>query len=117
MQICCYCHRFLSQKGYLHLDIKPDNIYVLKETNQIINLFDFDTVKLKSDLENGNYIASTNKISAPEISKAEIDEFTGKYLQEVDERADIYAIGHILLKRLWKEMLKAQTLYSAKNLI
>ena len=43
---------FYHKKGYLHLDIKPDNIYVLKETNQIINLFDFDTVKLKSDLEN-----------------------------------------------------------------
>ena len=31
--------------------------------NQIINLFDFDTVKLKSDLENGNYIANSNEIS------------------------------------------------------
>ena len=98
---------FYHKKGYLHLDIKPDNIYVLKETNQIINLFDFDTVKLKSDLENGNYIASTNKISAPEISKAEIDEFTGKYLQEVDERADIYAIGHILFEKVMERSAKS----------
>ena len=106
---------FYHKKGYLHLDIKPDNIYVLKETNQIINLFDFDTVKLKSDLENGNYIASTNKISAPEISKAEIDEFTGKYLQEVDERADIYAIGHILFEKVMDRDAKSSDIILGKK--
>lgn len=106
---------FYHKKGYLHLDIKPDNIYVLKETNQIINLFDFDTVKLKSDLENGNYIASTNKISAPEISKAEIDEFTGKYLQEVDERADIYAIGHILFEKVMERNAKSSDIILGKK--
>ena len=106
---------FYHKKGYLHLDIKPDNIYVLKETNQIINLFDFDTVKLKSDLENGNYIASTNKISAPEISKAEIDEFTGKYLQEVDERADIYAIGHILFEKVMERDAKSSDIILGKQ--
>ena len=106
---------FYHKKGYLHLDIKPDNIYVLKETNQIINLFDFDTVKSKSDLENGNYIASTNKISAPEITKAEIDEFTGKYLQEVDERADIYAIGHILFEKVMeRNAIKSDTILGKK---
>ena len=106
---------FYHKKGYLHLDIKPDNIYVLKETNQIINLFDFDTVKLKSDLENGNYIASTNKISAPEISKTKIDEFTGKYLQEVDERADIYAIGHILFEKVMeRNAIKSDTILGKK---
>ena len=106
---------FYHKKGYLHLDIKPDNIYVLKETNQIINLFDFDTVKLKSDLENGNYIASTNKISAPEISKAEIEEFTGKYLQEVDERADIYAIGHILFEKVMERNAKSSDIILGKK--
>ena len=106
---------FYHKKGYLHLDIKPDNIYVLKETNQIINLFDFDTVKLKSELENGNYIASTNKISAPEISKAEIDEFTGKYLQEVDERADIYAIGHILFEKVMERDAKSSDIILGKK--
>lgn len=106
---------FYHKKGYLHLDIKPDNIYVLKETNQIINLFDFDTVKLKSDLENGNYIASTNKISAPEISKAEIDEFIGKYLQEVDERADIYAIGHILFEKVMERNAKSSDIILGKK--
>ena len=106
---------FYHKKGYLHLDIKPDNIYVLKETNQIINLFDFDTVKLKSDLENGNYIASTNKISAPEISKAEIDEFTGKYLQEVDERADIYAISHILFEKVMERDAKSSDIILGKK--
>ena len=106
---------FYHKKGYLHLDIKPDNIYVLKETNQIINLFDFDTVKSKSDLENGNYIASTNKISAPEITKAEIDEFTGKYLQEVDERADIYAIGHILFEKVMERNAKSSDIILGKK--
>ena len=106
---------FYHKKGYLHLDIKPDNIYVLKETNQIINLFDFDTVKLKSDLENGNYIANSNEIAAPEISKAEIDEFTGKYLQEVDERADIYAIGHILFEKVMERDAKSSDIILGKK--
>ena len=106
---------FYHKKGYLHLDIKPDNIYVLKETNQIINLFDFDTVKLKSDLENGNYIANSNEIAAPEISKTKIDEFTGKYLQEVDERADIYAIGHILFEKVMeRNAIKSDTILGKK---
>ena len=106
---------FYHKKGYLHLDIKPDNIYVLKETNQIINLFDFDTVKLKSDLENGNYIANSNEIAAPEISKAEIDEFNGKYLQEVDERADIYAIGHILFEKVMERNAKSSDIILGKK--
>ena len=106
---------FYHKKGYLHLDIKPDNIYVLKETNQIINLFDFDTVKLKSDLENGNYIANSNEIAAPEISKTKIDEFTGKYLQEVDERADIYAIGHILFEKVMERDAKNSDIILGKK--
>ena len=106
---------FYHKKGYLHLDIKPDNIYVLKETNQIINLFDFDTVKLKSDLENGNYIANSNEIAAPEISKTKIDEFTGKYLQEVDERADIYAIGHILFEKVMERNAKSSDIILGKK--
>ena len=106
---------FYHKKGYLHLDIKPDNIYVLKETNQIINLFDFDTVKLKSDLENGNYIANSNEIAAPEISKTKIDEFTGKYLQEVDERADIYAIGHILFEKVMERDAKSSDIILGKQ--
>ena len=106
---------FYHKKGYLHLDIKPDNIYVLKETNQIVNLFDFDTVKSKSDLEHGNYIASANKISAPEISESEIDEFTGKYLNKVDERADIYAIGHILFEKVMERDAKSSDIILGKK--
>ena len=106
---------FYHKKGYLHLDIKSDNIYVLKETNQIVNLFDFDTVKSKSDLEHGNYIASANKISAPEISESEIDEFTGKYLNKVDERADIYAIGHILFEKVMERDAKRSDIILGKK--
>ena len=106
---------FYHKKGYLHLDIKPDNIYVLKETNQIVNLFDFDTVKSKSDLEHGNYVASANKISAPEISESEIDEFTGKYLNKVDERADIYAIGHILFEKVMERDAKSSDIILGKK--
>lgn len=106
---------FYHKKGYLHLDIKSDNIYVLKETNQIVNLFDFDTVKSKSDLEHGNYIASANKISAPEISESEIDEFTGKYLNKVDERADIYAIGHILFEKVMERDAKSSDIILGKK--
>ncbi len=106
---------FYHKKGYLHLDIKPDNIYVLKETNQIVNLFDFDTVKSKSDIEHGNYVASANKISAPEISESEIDEFTGKYLNKVDERADIYAIGHILFEKVMERDAKSSDIILGKK--
>ena len=32
------------ENGYLHLDIKPNNIFIFPETAQHIQLFDFDSV-------------------------------------------------------------------------
>ena len=37
------------EKGYLNLDIKPGNIFIFPETNQLVQLFDFNTVCTKEE--------------------------------------------------------------------
>jgi serine/threonine protein kinase len=40
----CNAIKVYHDAGFLHLDIKPDNIFILPETREIIKLFDFDSV-------------------------------------------------------------------------
>lgn len=39
------------QKGYLHLDIKPENVLILPETPEHVILFDFDSVTAIGELQ------------------------------------------------------------------
>ena len=58
--------KFYHQKKYLNLDIKPENIFVFPETNQLIQLFDFDTVSTKEDILK-NRFSYSNGYEAPEV--------------------------------------------------
>ena len=61
--------RNYHEKGFLNLDIKPQNIFVFPETNQLIQLFDFDTVCTRNEILQGRFSFS-NGYAAPEVKDA-----------------------------------------------
>lgn len=90
------CFRAISRvignyhdKGFLHLDIKPENIFVLPETPEMVMLFDFDSVTHKNDLQVGSALSYTKSWAAPEQI------LPGKR-SKICEATDLYAIGEML---------------------
>ena len=87
---------FYHLKGYLHLDIKSENVFKIQETDELVKLFDFDSVHKKEDIINKNCKPTYSKsCAAPEVKKIE----HGKY-DEIDERSDIYSIGAMLFRKV-----------------
>ena len=83
------------ENGLLHLDIKPENIFVLPETKEHILLFDFDSVVSKSELKRAgnNELIYTNGFSAPEQIRGEIE--------KIDYHTDIYSIGALIFYKVF----------------
>lgn len=87
---------FYHLKGYLHLDIKAENVFKIQETDELVKLFDFDSVHKKEDIINENCKPTySESCAAPEVKKIE----HGKY-DEIDERSDIYSIGAMLFRKV-----------------
>lgn len=82
------------QAGFLHLDIKPENVLILPETNELVRLFDFDSVIRKEELpEAGSLtISYTEGFAAPELVSGN--------LGRIGEVTDIYGIGALLFFKL-----------------
>ena len=76
-------------KGYLHLDIKPKNVFVIPETPDIVMLFDFDSVTMKQDVISGSNLSYTKNWCAPE-------QIVPGRAKLICESTDIFAIGEIL---------------------
>lgn len=82
------------QKGYLHLDLKPENIFTLPETSEMVMLFDFDSVVAKTDLAKlDTRLSYTPKWAAPEL-------LGSNPFSEVNESTDLYSIGMIFFHKL-----------------
>ena len=81
--------------GYLHLDIKPENVFVIPETAEHVYLFDFDSVCKIEDLKNKKMIdlSYSEGFSAPEQIQGNIS--------KIGARSDIYAIGALLFYKLF----------------
>lgn len=83
------------QNGYLYLDLKPNNIFLYPETPDMVMLFDFDSVISKENVrKHSEWLSYTEEWSAPELSRNQIS--------KIDERADIYSIGALLLFLLFR---------------
>ncbi len=82
-------------KGYLHLDIKPENVFILPETQEHILLFDFDSVMTKEELASiGRYrLPFSDGFSPPEQIQGKIN--------KIDTHTDIFAIGALLFFKLF----------------
>lgn len=82
------------ENGYLHLDIKPENIFVFPETAQHILLFDFDSVIRMEEWTNGNFrLAVSDGFSAPEQLQGKLD--------KIGVTTDIYALGAVLFYKIF----------------
>lgn len=81
--------------GVLHLDIKPENIFLIPETKEHMVLFDFDSLVEKAELANGTEIriSFSDGYAAPELVRG--------YKNKICEATDIYSIGAVVFERLF----------------
>ena len=83
------------EEGFLHLDIKPENVFVIPETAEHILLFDFDSVCRISDLQEKRImdLSFSEGFSAPEQVQGKIS--------KVGPQTDIYALGALLFYKIF----------------
>ena len=96
------CISKYHEMGYLHLDIKPENIFKERLTgeNIKIQLFDFDTVSNKKEVLNGEFSYSEG-YEAPEVSGS----YNGLFdFSDIDKRADIYSIGAVIFEKIMERV-------------
>lgn len=80
----------MHAKGYLYLDIKPENILIYEETLDLIQLFDFDSViPLEADGDITAYKIAYSNGFAP------LEQKIGK-LSGIGVYTDIYSIGALV---------------------
>lgn len=81
------------EKGWLLLDIKPENILVIPETRELVKLFDFDSVvPERKVMEQDTPISYSYDYAAPELRM-------GKR-KSICKATDYYAIGSIAFSRI-----------------
>lgn len=82
--------------GYLHLDIKPDNIFILPQTREMLKLFDFDSVHKKEEVL-GKVLSCSKSWAAFELLYKEEN-------YKICEGTDIYSIGAIIFSKIMGRM-------------
>lgn len=81
--------------GYLHLDIKPENIFILDEVQDLIKLFDYDSLTPIQDVKN-------RSISVfPMPGDIYVPELTNLNIRNIGITTDIYEIGAMIYLRLF----------------
>lgn len=91
--------------GYLHLDIKPQNIYTIPETPEMVMMFDFDSVTPINDINAIISSSYTDVWAAPEQKLP-------KYRNQICEATDLFAIGEIIFFRLFGKHSEENDRYS-----
>lgn len=84
------------RRGLVHLDIKPQNIYRLTGDKNEIKLFDFDSVRNMTSVQQGKArIYSSKSWAAQELR------LPGKF-REICEATDYYSIGAVIFSRIMR---------------
>lgn len=81
------------RKGFLHLDLKPENIWTVPETVELLMLFDFDSVTKKDFIHECDYISSTREWASPE-------QLDRTKWNTICEASDIYSIVEITFYKI-----------------
>lgn len=84
-------------KGMLHLDIKPENIFIIPETKELMILFDFGSLMMKEELYH-NFecpISFSDGYAAPELLWGD--------REKICEATDIYSIGAVVFHKIFKK--------------
>lgn len=89
------------KQGYLHLDIKPSNIFVRPEdeTCQDVLLFDFDSL-VPFHEENGKCILEKDATISYTTEYAPIELISESRRNKIGKATDIYEIGEIFFEKL-----------------
>lgn len=87
--------------GFLHLDIKPDNIFVIPETCELVMLFDFDSVVEKEKMGSMGGLSYTKDWAAPE-------QLAVALRRRICEATDLYAVGEILFFKIFNRHALAE---------
>ncbi len=78
----------------LYLDIKPENVYFIEETDEIAFMFDFDSVVSLDEIQEGTPLYYTKSWAAPE-------QYLCSAKNKISKATDIYAIGEMLFYGLF----------------
>lgn len=97
LRVCVAVSKLISQyhkEGYLYLDLKPENIFVLTNSSgevvtDMVVLIDFDSVTTKKDVSFGKSLSFTKAWAAPEQRNPHA-------FRKISEATDIYAIGELV---------------------
>ncbi len=92
MKVCLSVAKLVNyyhEAGFLCLDIKPENIFVIPETKELLYFIDFDSVCTKEEIAFGNSISYTKQWAAPE-------QLNPYAMDEISEATDIYAVGELV---------------------
>lgn len=89
------------EEGYLHLDIKPENMFLLEETRELVVLFDVDSVVSIDALKMGEVkrISYSENYAAPEQRDGNFS--------EINEKTDICSIGATLFYKIIGRYVRA----------
>ena len=91
----------IHQKGYLYLDLKPENILTIRGTTELVQLFDFNSPVLLSDLSKAIQAGDDSFIRISySRGFASLEQATGKFHQ-LTECSDVYSLGAVLFWMLW----------------
>ena len=92
IEICCTIAKTALKyhnAKYRMLDIKPENILVLPETNQLIHYIDYDSIRTEDELAFGNSLSYTKEWAAPE----QLNPYS---YDEISPQTDIYTLGELV---------------------
>ncbi len=88
--------------GFLHLDIKPENIFILNDVTELVKLFDYDSLTPIEDIK-------TRKIRAvPCPGVYYVPELNQRNLRSIGITTDIFEIGAMLFLRLFGRAPESQ---------
>ena len=105
----CACVEWYQQNGQIHFDIKPDNIFLLKDNNEkwIVRLIDYDSLKSKEEFlelvqtQIKIPIYSTGAYYGEEVN-SESDRWKRRVTEDSWKQIDVYAIGRVFCYMLTK---------------
>lgn len=92
MKVCLSVAKLVKcyhDAGYLCLDIKPENIFVIPDTKELLYFIDFDSVCSKEKIAFGNSMSYTKQWAAPE-------QLNPYAMDGISEATDIYAVGELV---------------------
>lgn len=88
----CKIMKVYHDNGYLHLDIKPSNIFVIPETSEFVLLVDLDSL-VPIDKIQEYPVRSSNNWAASELVR--------NNKKNISKRTDIFSIAEVLFYKLF----------------